>query len=352
MGSNDELNIVRNCSELAGSLIIAHYGEPVLHLGNIEKIKGSLKIANSPQVARVEAPALHTIANDLVLQQLTSLASVSLPLLRLVKRLDWTILPILSIVRFSHEIGSIESITVSDTSLVKFSGFMADDLDRFDINNNRFLESITSNVQSIKTLHIAANAQDVVVKLPKLESVHNVSIHEVGSLDMAKLREINSSASIINNRLTNLALPELTHVGDTLSIQNNNHLEAVDLPEITDIDGGLMIVNNTKIERIDFLPRLTTIGGALELEGNIRDINLTSLRLIKGSARVQSLSPAFDCGAWSQSDIGSVIRGGNIECLAPSRLRSGPRNALVLDSGAASGASWRAAMLLGAVALL
>ena len=55
------------------------------------------------------------------------------------------------------------------------------------------------------------------------------------------------------------------------------------------------------------------IGGALELIGNIKEISLKNLKLVKGSAIVKSTS-SFLIVKWSKTEIMLVVRGGRIEC--------------------------------------
>ena len=81
---------------------------------------------------------MELISGSFSMFELTSLALISFPALKWVNILDWKILPILSNVHFNNEIQGIESITISDTSLTGFSGFLADTIDNLDINNNRF----------------------------------------------------------------------------------------------------------------------------------------------------------------------------------------------------------------------
>ncbi|KAK6203219.1 uncharacterized protein RJT21DRAFT_132633, partial [Scheffersomyces amazonensis] len=311
-----DIQHISDCEVVGGDLEIYEYKHPLLSLGSIGTILGSITIKKSPELVRIEAPNLSSIQKSFILRELTSLSLVSFPSLTSVKALDWRVLPILSNVHFSNEIKSIESITVSDTSLTGFSIFSADKLENLDINNNRFLDSITCNVEIIEgSLHIAANAADVVVKLPKLKSAYNMSIHDVSQIELNALEVVEGSVSMVNNRFTHIKLPKLKSVGGTLSLLKNDHLTHPEFPILNEIGGGLMIVNNTNIDKINFFPKLHVIGGALQLVGPIKDTNLKQLKLVKGSANVKSLSSTFDCNKWSRGEISTVIRGGKIECI-------------------------------------
>lgn len=57
------------------------------------------------------------------------------------------------------------------------------------------------------------------------------------------------------------------------------------------------------------------IGGAIQFKGNIKDTDFPNLRLVKGSAIIQSTSDELDCSKWVTPNSGSsIIRGGKIEC--------------------------------------
>lgn len=243
------------------------------------------------------------------------MALLSFPSLKSANSLDWKVLPILSTVHFGDSLNVAQNIVISDTSLTSFSGFIANDLKTLDINNNRFLESITATVENItESLHIASNSENLNVNLSSLKFANNLTIHEASKLELSNLENVENSASFLNNNFKQLKLPKLKGIGGTLRVSKNPNLSQIELPQVDEIGGGLVVINNTNIEKINFLPNLSIIGGAIELMGNIKEIQLKSLKLVKGSARIKSLTSSFDCSKWTTSEIGSTIRGSRIEC--------------------------------------
>lgn len=316
INSRDDLKDIEECTVLEGDVFINNFKEPFIQLSsNLERIAGSLIIRNAPNLVRLEGPKLTSIGDTFSIQELTSLALISLPELKSVKILDWKVLPILSTAHLNAEIKNIESITITDTSITAFSGFASNALHTLDLNNNRFLESITSNVEKItEKLHIAANAESINVNLSHLKYAKNLTIQETSNLDLSNLETVENSASFINNYFKQLKIPKLKSIGGTLSISRNRALQQVELPTTDEIGGGLVVVNNTAIEKVNFLPKLSIIGGAMEIVGNIKDIQLKHLKIVKGSARITAFSSAFDCSKWTKNEVGSIIRGGKIEC--------------------------------------
>lgn len=310
------MKYLEDCQTLKGDVLISNFKEPIIQLSsNLQEITGSLTIRNAPHLVRLEGPKLTSIGETFSIRELTSLALISFPELKSVKVLDWKVLPILSTVHFNNEIKDVESITVTDTSLTAFSGFMTNNLHTLDLNNNRFLESISSNVEKVtEKLHIAANAENVHVNLSHLKFAKNLTIQETSNVDLSSLETVENSASFINNYFKQLKIPKLKAIGGTLSISRNQALNQVEFAVTDEIGGGLVVVNNTAIEKINFLPKLSIIGGAMEIAGNIKDIQLKQLKLVKGSAKITAFSSVFDCTKWTKSEVGSIIRGGKIEC--------------------------------------
>lgn len=312
----DDFKKISHCQIIHGNMTIANYIYPIVSFGKIETITGTLMITKSPDIVRIEGNSLTNIGKKFLLRELTSLSVIVFPNLSSIKVIDWRVLPILSSVQLNDEVDGLESVIISDTSLTGFSGFTSSKFEIFDINNNRFLNSIDSNVETIgESLHISANAFGSIVSLPKLKTANNMTIQDVGTLNMGSLETVSNSVSLINNQIESIKFPNLNKVGGTLNIFKNKKLSSMNFNNISEIGGGLIISNNTMIEKINFLPKLNTIGGALELSGNIKEIDLKNLKLIRGSAKVKTESPSFDCTQFLKSDLMLVIRGGKIECL-------------------------------------
>lgn len=310
-----DLNSIIECETIIGNVVISEFDYPIVTFTNLVKIQGNLSIFKSPELVRIESPQLQSISGQFQLFELTSLALISVPSLKQVLALKWEILPILSNVQFNAEIKGIESITISDTSLTGFSGFVANELKVLDINNNRFLDTIDCNVEKVtQLLHISANSNEIKVQLPNLKHVEELSIHNVAILNLGNLERVGKSMSMSSSLFHAIKLPKLKYIGGTLNLSKNSKLEVVEFPELDEIDGGLMIINNNLIEKVNFFPNLKIIGGALEIIGKITELTFKNLKLVKGSAIVRSTSPQFDCRKWTKLEIGLVVRGGKIEC--------------------------------------
>lgn len=248
-----DLNSIIECETIVGNVVISEFDYPIITFTNLVKIKGNLSIYKSPELVRIESPQLQSISGQFQLFELTSLALISVPSLKQVQSLKWQILPILSNVQFNAEIKGIESITISDTSLTGFSGFVANELKILDINNNRFLDTIDCNVEKVtQLLHVSANSNEIKVHLPNLKQVEELSIHNVAILNLGNLERVGKSMSLSSSLFQALKLSKLKYVGGTLNLSKNSKLEVVEFPELDEVDGGLMIINNNLVEKVNF----------------------------------------------------------------------------------------------------
>lgn len=311
-----DLNQILGCEDILGDIVITNYNDAILKLDELKYIEGLLEIRDSPDLVRIELPRLELISGEFKLHELTSLGFLQVPSLSAASKIHWNVLPILSAVDIVFErIDQLSSLLISDTSLSYIMGITSSKMSLFNINNNRYLESISADIESVSDmLHIAANGDHINVDLPRLQSTKNLSIHNVDQLDLKELKECKGSMSLDKNHLTSVELPKLTKVAGTLSLNNNKKLTNVLFDKLEDVDGGLVLANNSLLHTIDFFPELSVIGGALELVGPIKSVKMPNLRLVRGSAKIKSTDESFDCLAWSKSSISAVIRGGKNEC--------------------------------------
>ncbi|CCD22187.1 Sps22p NDAI_0A00270 [Naumovozyma dairenensis CBS 421] len=306
------------CEEIQGSLKFSDFNGPIVDLGNIKIIHGDMIIEDVNDLVQFQAPNLITIDGNFVLKSLTSLVHIEIPNLILAKSLDWKIIPILNSLEMNNNLESVNKIyIISDTSLTNLDSFSkVDDVEIFNINNNRFLETIKANIKVVsKQLSIHANSKELELEMPYLKTVENITIRDTTSIWLPSLEYIDSSMEFIENYFTDLKIPTLKYIGGTLGIIANNKLTNVDFNNVTNIEGGLMIENNLNLERIDFLDSLKLIGGAIHFEGKFKEIKFENLKLVKGSAFIKSSSDSLNCNQWLTPVNGrSIIRGGKIKC--------------------------------------
>lgn len=305
------------CPQVKGDVVVSNYTDALLNIEPLAKVYGSFVVRDLPLLVRIEASKLEAINGSLTMERMTRLATVLFPSLGAVRLIYWRVLPLLNAAAFyTRGIRGLESLTIADTSLPTVAGFSSPEMATVSIHDNRFLETILADVRNITgSLHVAANANHVLVDLSHLRAANNLTVQGVRDINLGELSEVHGSASIIANDLQRLKLPKLARVGGTFSLLRNDELAEVELPELEEVGGGFVVANNSQIERIDFVPKLRVIGGALELVGHIRETSMAALRLVKGSAKIYSLAPLFNCARWANQEINHVVRGGKVECV-------------------------------------
>lgn len=315
ISSRADADRIRGCTEIHGNVQVVNFAEPLLQLDDLETLDGSLSVRDSGELIRLEAPKLKKVLL-LSMERCTSLVALEAPALSEATELHWTVLPIFSNANLNFgSVKGLQSLVISDTSLASVSGVSAQNMTRFDVNNNRFMEKIDAQVQSVSNqLHITANCENAEVDLSLLKSTQNLSVHDAGSINLDKLEKCTGSMSLQNNEVANLSLPHLESVGGTLNVHKNPQLVGASFPKVAEISGGLVISENNKLASVDMFPQLAVIGGALEISGNIKQISMDSIRLIRGSAKVKSNDPAFSCSDFSKNAISRSVRGGKNEC--------------------------------------
>lgn len=317
--------LARECTVVEGSISLQNYHENSMDLGRIKIIEGDFLVEENNVIISIHGTELTKIGGIFKLYDLTALNAVFFPKLNEMEAMHWRIVPILSTVELDHNLESIKSIFISDSSLTSLEGFNnIKELQTLNINNNRYLESISTSVKYIsEQLSISANADDLSVELKELVWANNITIRDTRSLQLDNLKYVNNSMEFIENKIVSLELSNLKSIGGTLGIIENKILSDVDLNNLTYIEGGLMISGNEVLENIDFFKELKVIGGAIQFTGNIKDTEFPNLRLVKGSAIIESSSEELDCGKWiSPAGGSSIIRGGKIECTSKDKKSS------------------------------
>ncbi|GME68453.1 unnamed protein product [[Candida] boidinii] len=314
IASTEELHQISDCSTIVGSIKIASFDNEIIDFGFISNIRGDLQIANSSNLVKIQG-RIEKICGNFKLDTLTSLGSISLPLLQQVSVIDWNVLPVLSSVRFDKGVNKVNSILISDTSLTGFSGFDVNKLEILKINNNRYLEKIESNVKEITgELIVSANARYLELSLAELQSVKHLTIRDVDKLNISNLQIIEKTGEFINNRFEKLSLDKLKLTGNTLSLMDNDELKEIETPRLEEVGGGLMIIDNKNLKNINFLNEIKSVGGAIEFDGFFKNVELPKLKIVKGSTLIRSTDDDFHCEKWIKEEMSRVITVGKIQC--------------------------------------
>lgn len=319
MNAADLHSLQVSCNDITGNIRFNAYRDAIVDFGNLQTIGGSLYIENISNIVKIQGNRLQKIGGTFKLHSLTSLVVLDLPSLNNVKEIEWKVVPILNSANLNKEMKGLKKIVISDSSLSIINDFnKIREVDIFDINNNRFLEIIKANIETVRQkLSISANAKQLELEMPLLVSAQNITIRDTSSISLPKLESVGSSLELIENDFVTIDLSTLKEVGASLGIIDNVNLDLIDFANVSDIQGGLIIENNPKLQKIDAFKTLKQVGGGIYLDGKFSETNFPQLKLVKGSAYVKSDSDMFDCSRWTTPKYGrSFIRGGKVTCIS------------------------------------
>lgn len=304
---------ISGCNTIVGNLTITgDLGSAAL--ASIQEIDGSLTIFNATSLSSFSADSIKKITGDLNMKELTILTSASFGSLQEVDSINMVTLPAIS--TFSTDLQNANNIIVSDTTLESVEGFSTlKKVNVFNINNNRYLNSFQSSLQSVSdSLQFSSNGDNTTLTFDDLVWANNITLRDVNSISFGSLQTVNASLGFINNTLPSLNLTQLSKVGQSLSIVSNDELSKAAFSNLTAIGGGFIIANNTQLKVIDGFNKVQTVGGAIEVTGNFSTLDLSSLKSVRGGANFDSSSSNFSCNALKKLQSNGAIQGDSFVC--------------------------------------
>lgn len=247
------------------------------------------------------------------MQELIILTSASFGSLQEVDSINMVTLPAIS--TFSTDLQNANNIIVSDTTLESVEGFSTlKKVNVFNINNNRYLNSFQSSLESVSdSLQFSSNGDNTTLAFDNLVWANNITLRDVNSISFGSLQTVNASLGFINNTLPSLNLTQLSKVGQSLSIVSNDELSKAAFSNLTTVGGGFIIANNTQLKVIDGFNKVQTVGGAIEVTGNFSTLDLSSLKSVRGGANFDS-SSNFSCNALKKLQSNGAIQGDSFVC--------------------------------------
>ncbi|OWB49326.1 hypothetical protein B5S27_g866 [[Candida] boidinii] len=307
-----DLDELASCQAIRGDISIS--GElGSASIANVKVIYGDLSITNATDLSAFYADSLSAITGALSMNGLTILSTLSFGSLTSVGSINWTALPALTQTGFTKGITDCLNIVISDTGLESLQGLDATNVEIFNINNNKYISTIDSGLQTVSNgLIISYNAEEVEVTLDNLIWANNITFSDVSSISMSNLTNVNSSLGFIENQVESLDFPTLTNVGESFSIVDNDELTETNFKNLEKVGGGFVIANNSKLASVENFDKLTSIGGGVILTGEFQNATLPSLRTVRGAFDLESTEDV-DCDAFDTLESKAAI-GGSYAC--------------------------------------
>lgn len=305
---------VAACATAVGDIFITGDSFGIIDLTGTKEVYGNLQINGTQKATTFNAPDLQLVSGELQVSDATILATVNLAQLVTVGSLYYNALPALESTGLTTGITSAESVTIANTGLTSLDGISVYSLTTFDVNNNADISTIDSSLQEVTDfLSINYNSDKVAVYLDQLTSAQNVVFQSCASLSAANLTTVNGSLSLESNTFESFEFPELTSIGNSLSIEQNDNLEEFNFPELTSIGGALTIDDNENLNSFSYFPELKTIGGSVVISGDFNNGTFPKLTKVAGGFNLTSTG-SLSCSEFVSLNSDGDIKGNKFYC--------------------------------------
>ncbi|KAJ4317565.1 cell wall protein Ecm33 [Neodidymelliopsis sp. IMI 364377] len=284
-----------SCKTFSGSIAIATGTTDDIALTGVQHLSGNLIATNNTNMKRLSADSLESLDGEMRLDGLTRLYAVDFPKLKTIDSIKWNALPNLQNIGFTSEVTEASKIDIQNTALRSLEGINIEEVETVFIANNGYINEISMQLGNVSdSLTFADNNEKLAVTLPNLIWATNLTFRFIGSLEMPSLETLNGSLGLYNNGFESFSAPNLTSIGEALAIVANEKLSNITFPLLTKITDNLQIANNTNLSSIDGFPKLTSIGGAFDISGNMSTVETPELDSVKGAFNLQSTGNVTD----------------------------------------------------------
>lgn len=243
-----DLDALGSCTTVTGNIIITAVAiDTVTIPQGVQKVTGDVSVSQTSSVTTFTASGLQTITGTFELLNLTALQTLTAPSLTTVGGINFVILPLLA--TMSLGINSVGNVIISDTELSALDGFSLETVNDFDINNNRFLKSISQpQLKEVNgALNIAANSPQLTLSFPELLTVQNASFRNIAGISFDGLQNVTSNLGFFDSSMTSISAPNLTTVGSSLSFVNCTSLTNTSFPQLTEVGGTFLIADRKSV---------------------------------------------------------------------------------------------------------
>lgn len=271
IASQADVTQLSSCGTV-GSVVIASGAPSTIDLSEITTIQGDFTVDGAVNLTSLRGDSLTEIGGQFYLDGLTVLSTLAFPDLTSVGSIKWLALPALQSLTFTKGITSAGDLLISNTQLNSLDGINLAQASSFDVNNNLYLKTISTQIANISgVLNIEANGKNLSVEFPNLEWAANMTFRNCSDISLPSLATVNGSLGFYENYMLTVNAPNLTSTGRDLAFVANPDLYNITMPQLTTVGGGYQIANNSHLLIIDGFTNLKTVAGALDFTGNFTE---------------------------------------------------------------------------------
>lgn len=297
-----------SCKKFTGNIQIGEDVVEAINLDGIEELNGNLIAIESTSLPSLGANSLTTITGTMQFKSLTIMSSLVMPVLQEVGAIEWITLNALQQLTFSAPLSKAKRIFITDTALTSLDGINLNEVESFEITNNAFLRTISTQVGNITSgLVINNNGPNLKLSFPNLQWAYNMTVRNASDFSIPSLEWVNTTFGVYGSYMEDIVAPNLTKIGGDAAFVGNAKLTNISMPLLETIGGGLLIANCSNLLAIDGFPKLRTTG-AVNISGNFTKAELNSLEDVKGTFNAQS-SGNFSCDTFDDYKGDQVVKG-------------------------------------------
>lgn len=329
------------CDVVKANIVVDQAVSGDLSIEGPKQLQGDLIIKNA-SINGLSSSSLNAISGKFQLDGCQFLKTLRMDSLTEVNEIEFINLAQLEGLTFGSS-GKLEinKITISDTFINDLSGLNVVTVEDFLINNNQRMVSFQSDLVNITGkagLRIEGNGKQFQLNLPKLQSATELQLQDIKSISFPSLKKLAASLKLDDNReLTELSAPNLTEVGEAVSLINNVKFNNVSFPKLETIGGDLTILNNTAMGNVSGFPLLRSIGGGIRMGGNFQDVELPSLKDVKGASNVTSTTDIKSfCDFFDKASSNGILQG-KAKCTSNNKQALSGGDGGETNSGSSSG---------------
>jgi len=247
--------------------------DDVLIDGELASIDGDFTISGNSGLRRVQGDSLKNITGELSVDNVPELSALAFPQLTSLGSLKLNGLPNLRNLEFTSQVTTCPVIRIENTQLQDINGINVDKAESIFIANNKGIGNITMDVTNVTDfLTLSFNNEDVDVSFPKLLQTKNATFRACGSILLPALSRVSpGSLGIYESKLESISCPNLTTIAQDLTINQNSDLTNITFAKLEKVGASLQIANNTELHKIDGFPKLTEVGAALDMSGDLTE---------------------------------------------------------------------------------
>lgn len=299
------------CTKFTGNIAVATGTSDPLDFGNLGMLEGDLVANSATSLNTISANSLTEITGNFSLIENTVLANLNFAQLTKCGTINWITLPALQSI--TANVQQVSNLYIQDTQLGSLDGISLKTADTIWIAQNNFLSNLTMQLTNVTGgIQIQENGgqSPTNVMFPNLKSTYNATFRNCSSVTMPSLEVVNTTLGFFSGGMEMMTFPNLTNTG-SLTATDNEQLNNMSFPKLKQITGGLTVGNNPLLKMMDGFASLTTITGALDMNGNFTSVALPAIHDIRGAFNLQSSGDiSSNCTKFKgESGSSNVIKG-------------------------------------------